>query len=116
VSDCHVTGTYLRDKHLFAILVTGMKKIALLNEEEGNIPDMPEMIENAKPVSGFRLQFLSENERQVPHKVDVRCINMRDLLRHLRQGESVLITPKLQEDFSVAAKRLDREAWYFTHM
>lgn len=108
-----MTGTYLIDKHLFAILVTKMKKIAVLDEEESNVP---EMMENAKPVSGFKLQFLSENEKQTTHKVDVRSINLQDLLYHLRRGESVLITPKLQEDFSAAAKKLDRESWFFTHM
>jgi hypothetical protein len=86
-----------------------MRKIAVL--EEDNVSGI---MENAKSVSGFRLQFLDENGKQIIHKVDVRSINVQDLLRHLRRGESVLITPKLQEDFSPQAKKLERESWYFT--
>lgn len=108
-----MTGTCLRNEPLLTVLVTEMKKIVMLEEEEGNVP---EMMENAKSVSGFRLQFLDENEKQIIHKVDIRSINVQDLLRHLRQGESVLITPKFQEDSSAATKKLDQESWYFTRM
>jgi hypothetical protein len=88
-----------------------MKKITICDEV-----NMPEMMENAKLVSGFRLQFLGENEKQTIHKVDVRSINLQDLLYHLRLGESILITPKLQEGFSTDTKKQSQASWYFTHM
>ena len=107
-----MTGTCLKDKSSFYTSVIYMKKISMF-EEEGNVP---EMMRNANPMLWFRLQFLNKNESQTVHKVDVRSINLQDLLRHLRQGESVLITPKLQENFSGDVKIEDRASWYFTHM
>lgn len=45
-----------------------------------------------------------------------RNINFQDLMRHLHGGESVLIIPKFQENFTVKAKKQDRAPWYFTHI
>ncbi len=84
-----------------------------IEEEKGSIP---EMMENEYTIAGFRIQFLNdENEMHFLHKVEVRNINFQDLMRHLRHGESVLITPKLQES-SIGMKKYDQIPWYFTHI
>jgi hypothetical protein len=92
-----------------------MKKTLLLEEERGSMWE--KIMEKANLVSGFRLRFLGKDESQMVHKVEVRKINFQDLMRHLLRGESVLITPKLKENSSEDAKKLeDRTPWYFAHI
>lgn len=85
---------------------------ALILEEEGKIP---KAIENSSLVLRYELQFLSNDDNQSVHKVEVRSVDFHDVIRHLRQGDSVLITPKLQEN-SRGRQRQDRTPWYFRHM
>ncbi len=73
--------------------------------------DGPSVVEDLCPVLGYELQFLSSNE--TIHKVDVRSVNFQDVIRHLRHGEAVLITPRLQENPD--RKKPSRGSWYFTH-
>jgi hypothetical protein len=90
-----------------------MKSVqALILEEEGKIPDAAEY---SRLVPRYELQFLSNDDSQTVHKVEVRRVNFQDIMRHLGQGNSVLITPKLQEN-STKKQRQDRTPWYFTHM
>lgn len=92
-----------------------MKKMLILEEERGNMWEKTMVKEN--PVSGFKLRFLGKNESQMIHKVEVRKINFRDLMRHLRRGESVLITPKFRENsLTNAKKQEDQTLWYFAHI
>ncbi|PIU58713.1 hypothetical protein COS86_08060 [Candidatus Bathyarchaeota archaeon CG07_land_8_20_14_0_80_47_9] len=89
-----------------------MKKRLMLGEEEGNLS---KVAESSNPVLGYRLQFLSNNETQTVHKVEVKSVDFHDVIRHLRQGDSVLITPKLQENLT-KKQRQNRAPWYFTHV
>ena len=93
-----------------------MKRVLVLEEEK---PSMWEKVmEKANPLRGFKLSFLCKlsNGCQEVHRVEVRNINIQDIMRHLQHGESVLITPKLQEDSAIDAKRQkDQTSWYFTH-
>jgi hypothetical protein len=73
--------------------------------------DAPRFVEGSNPVLGYELQFLS-NDKTL-HKVEVRSLNFQDVIRHLRQGEAVLITPKLQENLE--KKKQYQGSWYFTH-
>ncbi len=93
-----------------------MKGMLLLKEEErGNVWE--KTMEKADPVSGFKLRFLGNGESRLIHKVEVRNINVQDLIRHLRHGESVLITPKFREDsLTSMEKHRNRTHWYFTHI
>jgi len=73
-------------------------------------------MERANPVLGFKLRFLNDNGNQIIRKVEVGTINFQDVMRHLRRGESVLITPKLLSNQSTNMKRQENQApWYFTH-
>lgn len=74
-----------------------------------------EASEASNVVLGYELQFLAHNASQTIHKVEVRSINFNDVLRHLRQGDSVLIAPKLQESLH-SSKKQDEALWYFTHI
>jgi len=93
-----------------------MKRALVLEEEK---PGMWEKVmEKANPLRGFKLSFLYKlsNGCQEVHRVEVRNINIQDIMRHLQHGESVLITPKLQKDSAIDAKRQkDQALWYFTH-
>ena len=92
-----------------------MKRVLVLEEENGNMWE--KVMEKANPLRWFKLSFLdkSSNGCQV-HRVEVRNINIQDIMRHLQHGESVLITPKLQEDSAIDAKKQkDQTIWYFTH-
>jgi hypothetical protein len=107
-----VTGTSLSKEPLF----TGfgdiqMKSVqALMLEEERP----SEVKEDSDLVLRYELQFLGDDERAV-HKVEVRSINFQDIIRHLRQGDSVLITPKSQGDLH-KKKNPDQGPWYFMRM
>ncbi|MEM3459464.1 MAG: hypothetical protein QXW63_00030 [Candidatus Bathyarchaeia archaeon] len=92
-----------------------MKK-ALKYEEDEMEPELSEkVIEKISVIQGFKLLFLNGNKSI--HQVEVRRINFQDLMRHLQQGESILITPKLQKEFSVTMmKREEQAPWYFTHL
>ena len=81
----------------------------MLEEEE----KVPEVTEGSDLVIGYELQYLSNNESQSVRKVKVRTINFQDVFRHLRQGDSVLITPKLHLH---RVKKEDKAPWYFAHM
>jgi hypothetical protein len=89
-----------------------MKKMLMHEEEEGT---KPEIIETPSSLHGYTLQFVSENENQTVRKVEVRRVNFQDIMRHLRQGDSVLIRPKFHEDSDKTKKR-DQAPWYFAHM
>jgi hypothetical protein len=89
-----------------------MKKMLAFEKEEGI---KPEIMHAPLSLHGYTLQFLSENERQPIHKVEVRKVNFQDIMRHLRQGDSVLIKPKLHENSNKTKKR-DQALWYFTHI
>jgi DNA-directed RNA polymerase beta' subunit len=67
-------------------------------------------------VARFRLEYLNNNENQAIHKVEVRNINFMDLMRHLKKGESVLITPELLKDSLTQIKNQNQTPWYFAHM
>jgi hypothetical protein len=90
-----------------------MKNVrALILEEEGKIPkDM----EHSSLVLRYELQFFTNDDSQAVHKVEVRSVDFYDIIRHLRQGESVLITPKLQENLTKKQRR-DHTPWYFIHI
>jgi hypothetical protein len=83
---------------------------ALILEEEEKVP---EVTEGSDLVIGYELQYLSNTESQSVHKVEVKTINFQDLFRHLRQGDTVLITPKLHLH---RKKKQDQAPWYFAHM
>jgi hypothetical protein len=90
-------------------------KTTLLPEERTSFWE--KTLDKANLVSGFRLRFLSKEESQIIHKVEVRNINFQDLMRHLLRGESVFIAPKLKEKSSgYANKREDRTQSYFAHL
>ena len=90
-----------------------MKSVqALVLEEEEK---MPKAIENSSLVLRYELQFLSNDDSQTVHKVEVGRVNFQDIMRHLRQFDSVLITPKLQENLT-KKQRQNRMPWYFTHI
>jgi hypothetical protein len=90
-----------------------MKNVqALILEEEGKIT---KDIEHSSLVLHYELQFFTNDDSQAIHKVEVRSVDFYDVIRHLRQGESVLITPKLQENLT-KKQRQDRKPWYFMHM
>jgi hypothetical protein len=90
-----------------------MKSVqALIREEEGKIP---KTVEHSSPVLRYELQFLSKDDSQTVHKVEVRSVDFHDVIRHLRQGDSVLITPKLQENLT-KKQRQNCTPWYFAHM
>jgi hypothetical protein len=84
---------------------------ALLLEENERVL---EAVERPDLVLGYELQFLNDNKGQSIHKVEVRSVNFQDVIRHLRNGDSVLITPRLQE--GLAKKKKQDGTWYFTHM
>lgn len=90
-----------------------MKSVRSLTYEEEE--KVSEGIEGSNLVLGYVLQFLSKGESLTVHKVEVRSVNFQDVIRHLRQGDSVLITPKLKEDLDKKRKQ-DQEPWYFTRM
>jgi hypothetical protein len=80
-------------------------------EEEGTTP---KTIENCGLVLRYELQFFDNEDSQIVHKVEVRNVDFHDVVRHLQQGDSVLITPKFQEN-STRKLRQNRTPWYFTH-
>jgi hypothetical protein len=97
---------------LFGISVIWMKSVQELKlEEEGTIP---KTVENYVLVLHYELQFFSKEKKKIIHKVEVRNLDFHDVIRHLRQGDSVLITPKLREN-STKKLRQDHRPWYFTH-
>lgn len=81
----------------------------MLEEEE----KVSEVTEGSDLVIGYELQYLSNNGSQSVRKVNVRTINVQDMFRHLRQGDSVLIIPKL---YLHEKKKQDQAPWYFAHM
>jgi hypothetical protein len=90
-----------------------MKKMLILKEKD-RISVGPMRKEISTPVLRFRLQFLNnDDENQAVHKVEVRNINFLDLMQHLKRGESVFITPILED--SIRIKKQDRTLWYFAH-
>jgi len=91
-----------------------MKKALKYGEDETELELSEKVMEKINVVQGFKLLFLDGNK--TIHQVEVRKINFQDLMRHLQQGESILITPKLQKNFSTpTVKREERAPWYFTH-
>lgn len=88
-----------------------MKKRLILGEEE----NLSKVAESSNPVLGYRLQFLSDNETQTVHKVEVKSIDVQDIMRHLWRGDSVLITPKLREELHISKKQ-NQVPSYFTHI
>jgi hypothetical protein len=92
-------------------------KRALVLEEQNSFTE-EKVMEKANLLRGFKLSFLdklSDGHEEV-HRVEVKNVNIQDVMRHLQRGESVLITPKLQEDSLIAAKKQkDQAAWYFIH-
>jgi hypothetical protein len=89
--------------------------LRLEEEKRGNMWE--KTMDKVDPISGFRLRFLGDDGSQLTHKVEVRNINFQDLMRHLRHGESVLITPKFRENsLTNTKKQEDRTPWYFTHI
>jgi len=89
-----------------------MKSVqALILEEEGKTP---KTMEHCDPVIRYDLQFLINDGSHTVHKVEVRNVDFHDVIRHLRQGDSVVITPKLQENLT-KKQRQDRSTWYFAH-
>ncbi len=92
-----------------------MKSMLLIREEIGNA--WQKTMEKAEPISGFTLRFLGTDAGQTIHKVDIRNINFQDLMRHLRCGESVIITPKPNgHTLDNVRKQENRAPWYFTHI
>jgi hypothetical protein len=89
-----------------------MKRMVMQNDEEGIIP---ELMDDSTSILGYKLEYLNVNQSQIIHKVEVRNINIQDIVRHLRRGESVLITPKLQENSNVKTRNKAHSSWYFTH-
>jgi len=90
-----------------------MKSVqALIIDEEGKVP---KATERSNLALRYELQFLSNDGSQAVRKVKVRSIDFYDVIRHLREGDSVLITPKLQEN-SAQRQRHNCTSWYFTHM
>jgi hypothetical protein len=81
----------------------------MLGEEK-----VSEVNEDSDLVLRYELHFLGNNEQAV-HKVEVTRINFQDIIRHLRQGDSVLIIPKFQEDLH-KIKTQDQGPWYFMRM
>jgi DNA-directed RNA polymerase beta' subunit len=67
-------------------------------------------------VARFRLEYLNNGENKATHKVEVRNINFLDLMRHLKKGESVLITPEPLKDSLMQIKNQKQTPWYFAHM
>lgn len=93
-----------------------MEKTLIL-KEKGISPE--KLAEKAFPKSSvvrFRLAYLNNSENQAIHKVGVRNINFLDLMRHLKKGESVLITPELLKDSLTQIKNQNQTPWYFAHM
>ena len=91
-----------------------MKKmlIAMQEEQDGK----PKLMTSSKPVLGYKLQYLNANHSQIIHSVEVKRLYVQDILQHLQRGESVLITPKLQETLQARTKDLTQLPWYFTHL
>lgn len=94
-----------------------VEEMLISEEETGKMPE--ELMEKVVPASAvlrFRLLFLKNGENKTIHKVEVRSINFRDLMRHLKRGESVFITPKLLRSSSKHAKiQEDQTLCYFAH-
>ncbi|MEM3623392.1 MAG: hypothetical protein QXR76_06470 [Candidatus Bathyarchaeia archaeon] len=92
-----------------------MKKALALKLEEEEMEFSEKLAMETNSVGGFKLLFL--NGDKSIHQVEVRKINFQDLMRHLQKGESVLITPKLKEDFLAIKKTREEQApWYFAHL
>jgi hypothetical protein len=94
------------------------KMLELEEEEKGNIPE--KFMRNVNPTSAalrFMLLYLSNDDNQTIHKVEVRNKNFQDLTRHLQRGESVFITPELLEKSSKHMKnKKDLAPWYFNRV
>ncbi|MGB9760830.1 MAG: hypothetical protein ACP5IM_06885 [Candidatus Bathyarchaeia archaeon] len=92
-----------------------MRKVLALKLEEEEMEHSEKLVMETNSVEGFKLLFL--NGDKSIRQVEVRKINFQDLMRHLQNGESVLITPKLKEDFLAAKKTLEEQTpWYFIHL
>jgi hypothetical protein len=87
--------------------------IAMQQEEQDG---QPKLMTSSKPVLGYKLQYLNANHSQIIHTDVVKRLYVQDILQHLQRGESVLITPKLQETFRARTKGLTQLPWYFTHL
>ncbi len=95
------------------------KELLILEEEErGDIPEeLLEKIVQPSATLRFRLLYLNSNGNGTLQKVEVKNLNFQDLMRHLRRGESIFITPKLPGDTLKEVKKLeDRSPWYFSHL
>jgi hypothetical protein len=96
-------------------VVRMMKRALALKLEEEEIGYSEKMVMETDSIWGFKLLFL--NGDKSVHQVEVRKINFQDLMRHLQNGESVLITPKLKEQSLTTKKLREGQApWYFTHL
>jgi hypothetical protein len=86
--------------------------LILQDEERADIPE--ESVKDTNCVVGFRLVFLGDRGQAI-RKMEIRQINFQDVIRHLQHGDSVLITPKL-ENSETCLRSQDMEPWYFSHV
>jgi hypothetical protein len=83
----------------------------LILEEEGKTP---KGVKRSFTVR-YELQFIGNDNRRTVHKVEVKSVDFYDVIRHLRQGDSVLITPKIKKDLHKDQGK-DPGPWYFAHI
>ena len=73
-------------------------------------------VDKEKPL--FQLFFLKDDEDQSVKVVEVEEIDFREVERRLKQGESVFITRKREQELkaSLVAMEDTAEPWCFTHI
>jgi lauroyl/myristoyl acyltransferase len=66
----------------------------------------------------FQLLFLARNRNKSVEVVETEEIDLREILEHLRRGESVFITHKFSRDENGTSepKKKPNTSWYFTHL
>lgn len=109
-SDCHT----LKREKITTACVNCVKErfMAMQEEQEGK----PKLITNSKRMLGYKLQYLNASHSQIIHSVEAKRLHVKDISQHLQRGESVLITPKLQETSQARTRDLTQLPWYFTHL
>jgi hypothetical protein len=90
-----------------------MKKMVMLETETDD--KLEKLMEKTEPILAFQLSFFDENKNI--HKVEVRNINFRDVMRHLQHRETVLITPEFPENRTTQARKQEQQTlWYIAHL
>lgn len=92
-----------------------MKKTLILKDKGITSEELAGKVIPTSNILKFRVLFMNNDDSHRIQKVEVRNINFLDLMRHLKRGESVCITPELLGE-SLNHQKEDRTPWHIDHI